>query len=128
MQYRIQDGLYVSHDTGNLYAYFMERSGILLRNDGHFGMIVPVSLLGLDDAVTIRNYLLSRYSSHFCSGYSIRPAKLFEGVDQRLCVYIGNRQSKDQRIWTTRYHHWSAEDEMRYFPPCVIRSRMCILG
>jgi len=114
--YRIQDGLYASSDTGNLYAFFMERSAILLRNDGHFGMIVPVSLLGLDDAVTIRNYLVSRYSRHFCSSYSIRPAKLFEGVDQRLCIYIGNRQSKDQRISTTRYHHWSAEERDALFP------------
>jgi hypothetical protein len=116
VSYRVQQRHYNSFDTANLYAFCMERSGTLLRSHGRFGMIVPVSLLGLDDAAPIRSYLLQRYSRHVCSSYSIRPAKLFEGVDQRLCIYFGNRDSEKQRILTTRYHHWSAEERGALFP------------
>jgi len=89
----------------------MERSATLLTGNGRFGMIVPAGVLGLDDAISLRSVLLKRYDTHHCSTYSIRPSKLFEGVDQRLCIYLAHGQeSKSNTIWTTKYHHWNADE------------------
>jgi hypothetical protein len=115
--YRVSERQFQSYRVGNLYAFCMERSSMLLRKQGFFGMIVPVAVLGLDEAAPLRGHLLDRYSVHFCSGYSIRPAKLFEGVDQRLCIYLSWFTSAGARqIFTTRYHHWSAEEREDLFP------------
>ena len=109
--YRLPPGQYASEPAENLYSYCMERSCRLLRPSGRFGMIVPTGVLGLDQTVSLRDVLLERYDENWCSTYSIRPSKLFDGVDQRLCIYIGTLNRKDARgIWSTRYHHWSAEE------------------
>ena len=116
VEYRKVSGTYrvlgfESFRTGNLYAYCMERSTILLGKVGLFSMIVPAGLLGLDEARPLRKVLFDRFNHAFSSTYGIRPSKLFDGVDQRLCIYVGRlRPSKASIIKTSRYHHWSAEE------------------
>lgn len=115
--YKLQQGCYQSETADNLYAFCMERSGALLRRYGCFGMIIPAGVLGLDDAASLREVLLKRFTHNFCSTYAIRPSKLFDGVDQRLCIYIGkvNKESS-YTIWTTRYHHWNSDERTALFP------------
>jgi len=80
-------------------------------------MIVPAGVLGLDESVTLREVLLTRYNDNWCSTYAIRPSKLFDGVDQRLCIYLATqRVNGTPRIWSSRYHHWSAEERPALFP------------
>ena len=100
----------------NLYAFCTERSTILLQRYGRFGMIIPSSAVGLDDTACLRDALWQRYSTIHCSTYSIRPSKLFEGVDQRLCILIAHGDSgKNRSLFTTRYHHWYAEERTTLF-------------
>jgi hypothetical protein len=114
--YSLQPRIYACEEAENLYAYCMERSCRLLRSSGLFGMIVPAGVLGVDEAVTLRNVLLNRFNRNWCSTYAIRPSKLFDGVDQRLCIYLGQRLGADEpSIWTTRYHHWSSEERPALF-------------
>ncbi|KAF0182566.1 MAG: hypothetical protein FD164_1129 [Nitrospirae bacterium] len=114
--YVLPQSQYVSEDAENLYAFCMERSCRLLRAIGYFGMIVPTGILGLDETSTLRKVLLSRFSENWCSTYSIRPSKLFEGVDQRLCIYLGAYEEKiEARLFTTRYHHWNSEERSSLF-------------
>jgi hypothetical protein len=115
--YRLPPNCYRSEDAANLYAYFMERSGQLLRPDGWFGMIVPTATLGLDETASLREVLKGRFPLSSCSSYAIRPSKLFEGVDQRLCIYVGRDSARSAPvIWSTRYHHWNAEERADLFP------------
>jgi len=115
--YRLSRGQYASEAAENLYAFCMERSCRLLQPSGWFGMIVPTAVLGLDETVSLRGVLLKRLSESWCSSYAIRPSKLFDGVDQRLCVYLGTeRKGGEPHIWTTRYHHWNAEERTALFP------------
>lgn len=111
-QYHFLDGAYSSEETGNLYAYCMERSTHLLKNQGSFGMIVPVGVLGLDQSISIRQLLLAKFQSTHCSTFSVRPSKLFEGVDQRLCIFLGNPMNNngEKRVMTTRYQRWYSEE------------------
>jgi len=114
-QYRIQG--YQSESAGNLYALCMERSTQLLHARSAFGMIVPAGLMGLDDSQPLRNLLLSAFGASICSTYAIRPSKLFDGVDQRLCIFLGikKRQREDRHLWTTRYHHWNSDERPTLF-------------
>jgi hypothetical protein len=102
---------YTSENANNLYAFCMERATKLLSQLSWFGMIVPTSVVGLDDTSSLRSVLLDRFSLNICSTYSIRPSKLFEGVDQRLCIYLGRSdKTKDSRILSSKYYHWSSDE------------------
>jgi hypothetical protein len=115
--YKLKQSSYKSEPTNNLYAFCIERAAILLRRSGYFGMIIPAGVLGLDDAVSLRKVLLKRFTYNFCSTYAIRPSKLFDGVDQRLCIYIGKfNKEVESKILTTRYHHWNLEERNTLFP------------
>ncbi len=114
--YKLPPAKYRSEPADNLYAYCMERAGQLLNRSGWFGMIVPAGVLGLDDAFSLRHFLLGRYSTTFCSTYAIRPSKLFDGVDQRLCIFLGvDAEETRRQVWTTRYHHWNSEERDSLF-------------
>jgi len=102
---------YLSESANNLYAFCMERATKLLNQPAWFGMIVPTSVVGLDDTASLRSVLLDRFSVNICSTYSIRPSKLFEGVDQRLCIYVGKSdKDKDNKILSSKYCHWSSDE------------------
>ena len=106
---------YASEPCGNLYAFVMEQSGQLLCKTGCYGMIVPAGVLGLRKTRTLRDILFSRFPNALCSTYAIRPSKLFEGVDQRLCIFLANSMSANEVIKTTRYHHWNSEERDHLF-------------
>jgi hypothetical protein len=115
--YEIQATSYLTATAENLYAFCVERSGILLRTAGRFGMIIPSSAVGLGETACLRNHFAKRYSPIWYSTYSIRPAKLFEGVDQRLCIVVGEGAiGKPQLYCTTAYRHWSADERPSLFP------------
>jgi len=114
--YTIPRNQFKSEAVNNLYAFCMERSGTLTNASGRFGMIVPAGLLGLDEAVDLREILLERFRSSWCSTYAIRPSKLFDGVDQRLCIFVGGSGSNvASRISSTRYHHWNVGERPGLF-------------
>jgi hypothetical protein len=104
-----------SEPAGNLYALCMERATRLIHSKATFGMIVPAGLMGLDDAQPLRSLLLSAFGTVLCSTYAIRPSKLFEGVDQRLCIFLGHKNHSEQHLWTTRYHHWNTDERPSLF-------------
>jgi Eco57I restriction-modification methylase len=114
--YHLSEKQYASEKTDNLYAFCMERSCDLLQPFGRFGMIVPVSVLGIDAAKTLREVLMKRFKENWFSTYSIRPSKLFNGVDQRLCICLetfgGNGETC---IWDTHYQHWNSDERATLF-------------
>lgn len=109
--YTLRDDYFRSLESNNLYAYCMERSTHLISSIGWFGMIVPTSVIGLDKSISLRKVLLERFGLHLCSTYGIRPSKLFDGVDQRLCIYVSKSgRTKPVIIQTTRHHYWYSEE------------------
>jgi hypothetical protein len=115
--YSIPSNQYASEPSGNLYAFCMERSCRLLKSGGWCGMIVPTAVLGLDETKALRDVLFNRFNRNWFSTYSIRPSKLFDGVDQRLCVCLEtNKEHHRLTIQSTRYQHWNAEERSSLFP------------
>lgn len=115
-QYRLQDNLYHSEPADNLYAYCIERSCSLLHAHGWFGMIVPAGMMAVDGAVALREVMLEQLPWLACSTYAIRPSKLFDGVDQRLCIFIaGAGATTNSVLYSSRYHHWYSEERPNLF-------------
>jgi hypothetical protein len=101
---------YKTFKCGNLYAYIMERSLNILKENGRFGMIVPVSAIANQSMYTLQNLLREYKNSHF-STFHQRPAQLFQGVLQRLSILLlSNILSNERtRTFTTNPIRWYAD-------------------
>ena len=94
---------YKTIECGNLYAYVIERVSSILTEKGKTGMIIPHSSICTDRMEQL--YKIFSTQKGWFSTYDTRPSKLFDGVDQRILIYILG--AKDS--FTTRYYHWYTE-------------------
>ncbi len=100
----------------NLYAYTMERAAHLQRTRGRFGVIVPSGAFSVNETTSLRSVLKHQFSLAWLSGYAICPAKLFDGVDQRLAIYISFKSAMSNvLVYASRYHHWYSEERPTLF-------------
>ncbi|MFN3653206.1 MAG: Eco57I restriction-modification methylase domain-containing protein [Armatimonadota bacterium] len=99
------------------YAWVMERGAQLLAPSGRLGMVVPISSVAGDRYRPLAELLLER--DCWISTYSNRPAKLFDGVEQRLAIWLVGpaRGPADPppRVYTTPYQHWREADRPELF-------------
>ncbi len=105
--YRIRN--YKTESCGNLYAFVMERVESLYAVNGRRGMIIPHSAICTDRMKPLFDLLVS--STGWFSTYDTRPAKLFEGVDQRLLIYLLGGGG----VFTTNYRRWNEESRVALF-------------
>ncbi|MBI3340151.1 MAG: Eco57I restriction-modification methylase domain-containing protein [Chloroflexi bacterium] len=111
--YQVQD--YKTEESENLYVYVIERSLQLISSDSRLGLIVPISLVSVPDNYVVRRMLLNQGSSWF-SNYAIRPAKLFEGVEQRLTICLVNREKGSKKTaYSTKYNQWFKDERPTLF-------------
>ena len=96
---------YETESCGNLYAFVMERNTNLTGKVGRSGMIVPHSAVCTDRMAQPQQLLLNNNTA-WVSTYDIRPSKLFEGVDQRLCIYVALAGRTPKAMFSSRYHRW----------------------
>ncbi|MDR2927597.1 MAG: Eco57I restriction-modification methylase domain-containing protein [Cytophagaceae bacterium] len=98
---------YNTLSCANLYAYCSERSFILLKEIGRFGMIVPNSSISADKLNPLQK-LFTKNKNSWISNYSWRPSKLFEGADMLLAIII-SAKSANNKIYTSMYQKWYNE-------------------
>ena len=96
---------YKTFECGNLYAPVIERYLSFLKNSSKSGMIIPHSSICTDRMSNLIAIL--KKQGLWLSSYDIRPSKLFDGVDQRLLIYITSNNSID--TYTSNYHRWASE-------------------
>jgi type I restriction-modification system DNA methylase subunit len=82
------DHLSVATGCGNLAGHFVARGAEMVRDLGSFGMVLPLSIACGKDFERPRQYIYGRFGLLRATHYSIRPAKLFPGVDQRITILI----------------------------------------
>ena len=98
---------YETLPSGNLYAFVIERNDTLATTRGRTGMIVPHSAICTDQMRPVQEILVDKGKSTWVSSYDIRPAKLFEGVDQRLAIYVTDENCGSAGgVFSSRYHRW----------------------
>jgi hypothetical protein len=95
---------YATLSCGNLYAFVIERNNRLMNDKTLSGMIVPHSAFCTDRMESLIK-LFSK-TAHWISSYDVRPSKLFDGVEQRLAIYI---VKSGDVCYTSKYNRWNAE-------------------
>lgn len=103
--YAIKD--YKTINCANLYAFVIERSCILSNNRDNIGFIVPLTIASNNNMADLRNFICDQGTSWF-SHYEIRPAKLFEGVEQRLTIFF-MRNTESKVLYSTSIIRWHNE-------------------
>ena len=105
-EYKIRG--YDTESCGNLYAFVFERSFHLLQQNGWKSMIIPHSAYCTDRMSSLQDLFHRSRRVGWVQTYSIRPAKLFVGADQRLAIYIVQQSSKlSHSLYSSRYHRWN---------------------
>ncbi len=104
---------YDSLDCNNLYAFVIERCFAISNNKDNIGMIVPLTIASNNNMLTIRKMLTLQGIAYF-SHYEIRPAKLFDGVEQRLTIFI-LRQAHNNEIFSSCIMRWHNEEREKLF-------------
>lgn len=100
---------YRTDSCPDIYAACMERSSTLLRPDGTFAMIVPISLQFSEDFASAREYLRNRFDTLFVSTYSRNPAALFSaglGVRSSIVIGMDRQDAASVGVWTSRLNRW----------------------
>ena len=98
---------YSTEKCGNLFSFVVERGFHLCQQQfSRYGMIVPHS--GFCTERMSPFVSLFDRSRTWISTYDIRPSKLFNGVDQRLSIFITAPNTKRQ-FSTTSYRRWNEE-------------------
>jgi hypothetical protein len=101
----------------------MERAIRFTKEGGRLGMIVPTSVVGLSENAGLRNSFQRLGGKTWMSTYGIRPAKLFDGVDQRLCIYIATSSKQaDFELQATQFIHWNSAERDHLFSRLVYAS------
>lgn len=98
---------YKTIKCNNLYAFVVERSIQIVHSKNNIGFIVPLTIASNNNMQILRDFICDIGSIYF-SHYEIRPAKLFEGVEQRLTIFIV-RQSSNKVLYSTSILRWNAE-------------------
>ena len=107
---------YETENCGNLYAFVFERSFRLLQPSGWKSMIVPHSAYCTNRMEPIQNLFHCSKRVGWVQTYSIRPAKLFVGAEQRLAIYILQQSSKPSDVlYASRYHRWHKQFRSHLF-------------
>ncbi len=103
--YRIRN--YKTEICSNLYAFVIERSVSLVKDANNISFIVPLTIASNNNMQVVRD-MICDLGIIYLSHYEIRPAKLFEGVEQRLTIFV-IRQGIKNSINSTSIRRWKAE-------------------
>ncbi len=101
---------YETEKCGNLYAFVIERSVCLLRKNGKFGFIVPLSSVSTPRMESILNIYTSNKFEAYFSFYAgdSNPSTLFNGVKSQLSIHLVTK-NQENKIFTTNYIRWFEE-------------------
>lgn len=73
------------------------------------GMIVPVSIVSTDGFLPLRKCISKENYKEWFSNYAIRPAKLFDGAEKRLTIFLLS-PSSETAAYSSRFHRWYSEE------------------
>ena len=107
--YKIKN--YNTYSAGNTYAYVIERSYLLLKENGKLGFIVQLPIICTDRMIPLQNECKDNSSKLWFSSFDDRPGKLFDGLEHiRATILISNKNEQSKNvIHTTKYNRWYSE-------------------
>ena len=94
-------------NCSDIYAWFLERTQILLGDGGRTGMIVPMSIGFSGDFDICRQLMFQAYAINWFSSFGRIPSALFSfDVRVRNTIHLGYRSKERHTNFTTRLHRW----------------------
>jgi very-short-patch-repair endonuclease len=103
---------------GNLYAYVVEKLINLISHSSKWSLIIPSSAYGTERMKLLREFINYK-SISFVSFFGNRPATLFSGAQQNLCIPIWS-YSQEQLLYSSKHTRWNSDfrdflfDNIRY--------------
>lgn len=105
---------YETEPCSNLYAFVIERSMSIAKHIDNIGFIVPLTIASNNNMRVIRD-LLCKSATPYFSHFEIRPAKLFEGVEQRLTIFLLKEILSMHPMFSTSIIRWKTEQRDTLF-------------
>lgn len=99
----------------NLYGFVIERSNNILNNNGLVGMIIPISAFSNASMESLQKFI-TKFPLTYISNFHQRPAALFEGVLQRLSIFISYKENKTIKTYSTNVYRWNTINRDLLFP------------
>jgi hypothetical protein len=111
---------YKTLSCGNLYAYVLERSKNIMRQEGYISMIVPLSGHSTERMAPLVMNFYEKFRLHLHLNLSAdaNPQKLFEGVKFRLVIFTATNNGVGK--YSTKYTRWFA-DERKFLFNALVR-------
>ncbi|MDR1940339.1 MAG: SAM-dependent methyltransferase [Clostridiales bacterium] len=115
----------LANNFGNIYADVIKNSITILKPNGSFGFITPLSYTATARMGCIRQYIKDNTYKQYILNFADRPDCLFQGVHQKLNIIIANKgKNKEQEIYTSSYKHWYKEERSQLLNGCeIIRAK-----
>ncbi len=98
---------YKTVECGNLYAFVLERGITITHHHSSSGYIIPSASVCTPRMNNLCNILVN-LGVLWTSIWDERPSKLFDGVDQQLCIQL-NQRGCTKFSYVTRMNHWTSD-------------------
>lgn len=105
---------YETLNCRNLYAFVIERSVQLGAIGSKMGMIIPISAFANNSMADLTK-LIKQQNNVFISTFHQRPAQLFDGVLQRLSIFLLEKNQPKSPIYTTSVIRWYSKARSNLF-------------
>ncbi len=115
--YKLTPRSYKSIACGNMYTVVCERAYSLLQQQGHSGMIIPISCIATDRMEALRSIWHKKNMIMHISHYSgdAHPSVLFQGVKFRLSIIL-QHGGPSLEIYSTHFQRWLPQGREYLFP------------
>ncbi len=96
------------------YTLFIELGYNLLRKNGSFAYIVPISLTSSDSLTGVHRLLIGNCDTIYISSYAIRPKPVFENaVVNTSILFFKKTETPCQHLFSTKMHRRGNEFELQ---------------
>ena len=96
------------------YALFIELGYNLLRRDGSFAYIVPISLTSSDSLTGVHRILMGNCDTIHISSYAVRPKPVFENAVVNTSILLFQKTGTPcQHLYSTKMHRRGNEFDLQ---------------
>jgi hypothetical protein len=116
IHYSLNRQEYKTFTCGNLYAFVSERCFKICSKNSCFSFIMPSASCCTPRMSPLFGDIASRFPSIVISIWDERPSKLFDNVDQQLCIFVcQSKKIQNKPFIITSMRHWSSLERQNLF-------------
>ncbi len=96
------------------YTLFIELGYNLLKDDGSFAYIVPISLTSSDSLTGVHRMLMGNCNTVYISSYAVRPKPVFENAVVNTSILLFHKtETPCQHLYATKMHRRGYEFDLQ---------------